>query len=120
MQEEKEQDKVGEAGNPVSLSQGFGGVMGSKTEKVCWRKFMMLHKTQKPTLTLLKRKMGWERLSYKDCLIGNLRGGPSWSRKGQEREMGSHLHFVLSPAFSRLTSLLEYAAVKESIPGKAP
>ena len=82
MQEEKEQDKVGEAGNPVSLSQGFGGVMGSKTEKVCWRKFMMLHKTQKPTLTLLKRKMGWERLSYKDCLIGNLRGGPSWSRKG--------------------------------------
>ena len=64
MQEEKEQDKVGEAGNPVSLSQGFGGVMGSKTEKVCWRKFMMLHKTQKPTLTLLKRKVGWERLSY--------------------------------------------------------
>ena len=79
MQEEKEQDKVGEAGNPVSLSQGFGGVMGSKTEKVCWRKFMMLHKTQKPTLTLLKRKVGWERLSYMDCLIGNLRGGPSWS-----------------------------------------
>ena len=56
--EEKEKDKVGEACNPVSLSQGFGGVMGSKTEKVCWRKFMMLHETQKPTLTLLKRKVG--------------------------------------------------------------
>lgn len=51
------------------LSQGFGGVMGSKTEKVCWGKFMMRRKTQKPTLTLLKRKVGWGRLSYKDCLM---------------------------------------------------
>lgn len=64
---------------------------------------------------LLKRKGGGGVLSYKDCLMEI-----EESLNGQEKEMGSPLHFVLSPAFSRLTSLLEYAAVKESRPGKAP
>ena len=73
------------------------------------------HKTQKPALTCLKGKWWGGGLSYKDCLM-EIEG----SLKGQEKEMGSPLHFVLSPAFSRLTSLLEYAAVKESRPGKAP
>ena len=63
---------------------------------------------------LLKRKVGGG-LSYKDCLM-EIEG----SLKGQEKEMGSPLHLVLSPAISRQTSLLEYAAVKESRPGKAP
>lgn len=28
--------KLGKAANPVSLNKGFGGVMGSRSEKICW------------------------------------------------------------------------------------
>ena len=33
--EEKERDEFGEASNPVSLSKGFGGAVGSQSEKIC-------------------------------------------------------------------------------------
>lgn len=52
----EEQDEAGEAGNPVSLSKGFGGVMGSQSEKMGWRELVMPGKTQKPTLACLKEK----------------------------------------------------------------
>lgn len=95
----KEQDKVGEGGNPVLLSQGFGGVMGSKTEKVCWGKFMMLCKTQKPTLTLLKSGGGG------DCLTTIV----SWKPEGRTKleSQGAGKRNGKSPTFCPLPCILQ-------------
>lgn len=78
--------------------------MGSNSEKMCWGEFMVLSKSQKPTLACL-RKNGlsyrWGGGRYLTRLSrGNLRGGPKWSLGGPGGEAGGPYIF-LSPEVLR-------------------
>lgn len=97
-----ERRKGGEAGaaNLVSWSKGFGGVMGSNSEKICWCELMILSKSQKPTLACLREnglsyKVGWGAI-LQGLSCGNLRGGPKWILTGPGGEAESPYIF-LSP-----------------------